>query len=77
MQANTAWKGIELLTGEYAIELRYWTPGLTIGFAMTAFAIPAIMCCVCFDREKRDPFKKGPQCRLIDGVRNGIQKFAM
>jgi len=38
-QANTAFMAVELPAGDHEIELRYWTPGLTVGIALSIFGV--------------------------------------
>lgn len=60
-QANTAFMAVELPVGYHTVELRYWTPGLTAGIAMSAagvvgLAVMAVLrkkakAVVCADRQ--------------------------
>lgn len=41
-QANTAFMAVELTPGEHEIELRYWTPGLTIGLCLSGAGVISV-----------------------------------
>lgn len=52
LQANTAFMGLELEAGNHIIELRYWTPGLTIGIVLSALGVFGAIGMIAYWRKK-------------------------
>lgn len=52
-QANTAFMAVELSAGDHEIELKYWTPGLTVGIVLSAFGVIGLgSVIICWKRKK-------------------------
>ena len=52
-QANTAFMAVELSPGDHQIELKYWTPGLTAGIALTCAGVAGLIILVVWQRKDR------------------------
>ena len=53
LQANTAFMAVELEAGDHHVELKYWTPGLTGGIALTAIGLAGLVGLIVYWRKKR------------------------
>lgn len=52
LQANTAFMAVELEAGAHHVELRYWTPGLTGGIALTIIGLAGLVGLIIYWRRK-------------------------
>lgn len=53
LQANTAFMAVELAAGDHHVELRYWTPGLTVGIIMTAAGLVGLAGLIVYWRKRK------------------------
>ena len=52
-QANTAFMAIELEAGDHDIELKYWTPGLTVGIVLTCLGVVSLAAIIVWEQRKK------------------------
>lgn len=53
LQANTAFMAVELEAGDHHVELRYWTPGLTVGIIMSAAGLAGLVGLIVYWSKKK------------------------